>query len=232
MVDEVAASGQGWAMVLGWQAASARRVELLDCSRADGETTLLAAQVTTRSPMGAIALNCAGIVIDGGWLRVLGAGDGGLDGLREWNASLGGLPLTPPLTEALVVAYDALGGFFAINGGQWAAQMGGTYYLSPDGTGWQSLGMGYSGLVQWSMSDALDPFYEPYRWAGWEAEVAALGANEAMLIYPPLGFEMTPLVDRARRPVPARELWTFHHELATQTRALRPGANLQGRLRR
>jgi hypothetical protein len=167
--------------------------------------------------MGAIALHCAALRIDQGWLRILGAGSPLFgSGLREWNAGLGGQALGPPRVGALVVAYDALGGFFAINGGQWTEHLGGTYYLSPDAGGWQSLGMGYSGLVEWSMSAALDPFYEPYRWAGWEAEVAGLGQDQALSIYPPLGFDPMPISERRRGAVPARELWTFHHELARE----------------
>ena len=54
------------------------------------------------------------------------------------------------------MAYDAFRGFFAIN--EWSERLGGTYYLSPDAAGWQPRGMGYSGLVEWSMSSALDRF--------------------------------------------------------------------------
>ena len=182
--------------------------------------------------MGAIAVHCAGIVIDRGWLQILGAGStlfGG--GLREWNASLGGQALDPPLADALVVARDALGGFFAINGGHWPEQIGSTFYLSPDAGGWQSLGMGYSGLVQWSMSEGVDAFYAPYRWPEWEAEVAALGPDEGISIYPPLGFETIPTVERSRRAVPAREHWTFHHELATNADAAHLGSPVELRIR-
>lgn len=45
---------------------------LRDESRAQGE--LLGLQVTTCSPMGALVYRYGGIVMNGGWLRLLGSG--------------------------------------------------------------------------------------------------------------------------------------------------------------
>ena len=45
---------------------------LRDESRAQSE--FFGFQVATRSPMGAFVYGCGGIVIDGGWLRLLGSG--------------------------------------------------------------------------------------------------------------------------------------------------------------
>lgn len=220
-----------WNQVQSWCAASRRLVEIFDCPRIDGEATLLATQVTTRSPMGAVALHCGGIQIDRGWLRFLGAGSvrmGG--GLREWNESLGGRRLEPPIGDALVVAYDALGGWFALNGGRWAERPGGVHYLTPDAGGWQSLDVGYSGLLEWSPSDAVDPFYEGQRWTGWQTDVANLGPDQAISIYPALGFEASPLADRSRMPVPVAELWAFHQEIAQQINDLPEGAEIEFRV--
>ena len=218
-----------WTQVQAWQAASRRPVEILDGRRADGEATLLAAQVTSRSPMGAVALNCGGILIDGGWLRVLGAGNDKIGGgLREWNERLGGARLDPPIGDALIVAYDALGGWFAVNGGRWPDRLGDVRYLTPDATGWQPFDVGYSGLLEWSMSGDLDTFYKGQRWPRWQSEVASLGTDQA-IAYPPLGFEATPVGDRTRRAVPAHELWSFHHEIARQVADLPDGAQIESR---
>jgi hypothetical protein len=220
-----------WAQVRAWQAASRRSVEILDCRRGDGEATLLAAQISTRSPMGAVALQSGGIQIDGGWIRFLGAGNERIGGgLREWNESLGGDRLDPRVGDALLVAYDALGGWFAINGGRWPDRLGGVQYLAPDGTGWQPLDLGYSGLLEWSMSGDLDEFYEGQRWPGWQSEVGSLGPDEAISIYPPLGFQATPVADRLRRAVPALELWGLHQEIARQVADLPEGAQVKFRI--
>jgi hypothetical protein len=232
-LEDLIADGQddAWSQVLTWQSGSRRPVEILECRRADGEATLVAAQVTTRSPMGALALHSGGILIDGGWLRFLGAGNehvGG--GLREWNESLGGSRLDPPVGDALLVAYDALGGWFAINAGRWPGRLGGVQYLNPDATGWQAFDLGYSGLLEWSMSDGLDGFYEGQRWPTWQSEVGSLGPDQAISIYPPLGFQATPIADRSRRAVAARELWGLHQETARQVGDLREGAQIEFRV--
>lgn len=181
--------------------------------------------------MGAIAFHSGGLLVDHGWLRVLGAGHPRIGGgLIEWNAGLGGRPLEPALEAALPVAYDAVGGFFAINAGRWDGEPGAIHYLAPDTGGWEDLGLGYSGLLAWAFSEQRDRFYSEREWPGWEAEVSALGADEALTFYPPLGFEGPPLSERQRRAVPARELWTLAHEIARQLGDVPGGASVSIRV--
>jgi hypothetical protein len=217
-----------WPTVLGWIQASARPVAVEPVVGATGEATLFALQVTTRSPMGAIALRCGGIVIDHGWLRILGAGGGHIgDGLRGWNGLDGAQALQPPLHGALIVAYDAMGGFFVLNGGAWPGDLGSAHYLAPDTYERQDLGLGYSGLLQFTLSDRLDRFYGDLRWPGWEDEVAALAPDSVIHVYPPLGTEPTPIVERSRRPIPAREAWTWYRDFGDQIRGLPDGATVR-----
>src|SRR5262249_12270888 len=63
-----------WPLVQEWIGDASVPVEVLPADAAAGDAALYATQVTTRSPMGAIAHEAAGIFIDNGWLRVLGAG--------------------------------------------------------------------------------------------------------------------------------------------------------------
>lgn len=221
----LAADSDAWRDVA--RQASEAGAEVAAPTSGDGEATLLAAQITTRSPMGAIAFHSGGFLVDHGWLRVLGASSRRIGGgLVAWNESLGGAPLDPSFRDALIVAYDALGGFFAVNGGRWDAAPGATHYLPPDTWAWENLELSYSAWLSWTLSDALRLFYEGMRWPGWEAEVEALGPDEAMAVYPFIGFETTPIADRQRRPVPARELWTLTHRLAREAGELPPGGKV------
>lgn len=97
-----------WPLVQGWLAESALPHEVLPCAREAGERALLEAQVTTRSPMGTIAYQAAGILIDAGWLRFLGAGrhERFPRSLPEWNRGRA--------DGFYLVADDAVGGFFAL----------------------------------------------------------------------------------------------------------------------
>jgi hypothetical protein len=179
--------------------------------------------------MGAIALHSGGLLVDHGWLRILGAGHPRIGGgLREWNG-LGGHPsLDPPLGGALLVAYDAVGGFYAINGGGLPGSAGGAVYFSPDTYDVFDLEMGYSQFVQFACSGDLDRFYTDLRWPGWENDVETLGPDRVLTFQPFLGVEETlALGDRARAAVPAREAWYFFHTMSKGLRDLPPDAKVE-----
>jgi hypothetical protein len=64
-----------WPLVLSWVREARHQVEVLPVERARAEDVLVALQVTTRSPMGALALETGGLLVGGGWLRILGGTD-------------------------------------------------------------------------------------------------------------------------------------------------------------
>jgi hypothetical protein len=213
------AEDDAWPLVLEAVASASRPVEVLPVEASRGEATLFSLQVTTRSEMGAIALRSAGLQVDHGWLRILGAGGGRIgDGLREWNALDGRPSLDPKLEKALIIAYDAVGGFFALNGGAWPGQPGLVHYFAPDTYDRQPFNVGYGAFLQFALTGDVDGFYGNQRWPGWEHEIAALGPDETISMYPFLGFGDKPIVERARKPVPAREAWTFHNAMSEQLR--------------
>ena len=63
----------GITLVREWLEGAVRPAVLLPCDPAVGAQTLLGLQVTTRSPMGAMAFETGGLLVDDGWLRILGA---------------------------------------------------------------------------------------------------------------------------------------------------------------
>lgn len=69
-----------------WLAQSSQPFEVLEPSEARS-SVLVGLQVTTRSPMGAIAYETGGILIDHGWLRIIGSGHSKLPrNIVDWNA--------------------------------------------------------------------------------------------------------------------------------------------------
>jgi hypothetical protein len=195
-------------MVRSWLAEAGHPVELLPCERAAGERALVALQVTTRSPLGALVHESGGVLVDGGWLRVLGAGHARLPrGLDTWN----GAPAGPPRLEgALLVADDAVGGFFAIDGGAFGGEPGNIYYLAPDTLGWEDCGVGYSDWLYWAFTGDLDAFYRNTRWPGWQADLRDLAGDRAFSIYPFPFTKGPPVAERSRRAVPLEELWGLY----------------------
>jgi hypothetical protein len=198
-----------WPMVQGWVADAKHPVEILSPSATAGES-LVAMQTTTRSPLGAVVFHTGGVLIDHGWIRLLGSGHPRLPrSMPRWNFACGMVESnTPP--RAVLIADDVLGGFFALNGGRFAAEGHSVWYYAPDTLRWEDTEKGYSDFVHWSLVGDLDEFYAPYRWAGWQAEAERLAGDEAFSIHPPLSAEGGPIEQRQRGTVPLRELFRLH----------------------
>lgn len=181
-------------------------VRLLEPSDGAGQRVLESLQVTTRSPLGAVAFHTGGILVDRGWLRILGGGSPRLPrALDTWN---GTGAVAPRLDRGLLVADDAIGGFFA-----WFRQPQTLHYLAPDTARWEDLRLGYSDWLSWCFTERLAQFYEGLRWDGWADEVEPLYGDRALSLYPPLCAEGPPIARRSRRGVPIGELWELAIEL-------------------
>ena len=72
-------------LIRDWIGAAENQCDVLPPSNAN-EDVLLEIQVTTRSPLGALAYETGGVLVDHGWLRFLGSGHPKLRRtLSEWN---------------------------------------------------------------------------------------------------------------------------------------------------
>lgn len=207
LVDE---DGAGKERVQALLARAVRPAQWLDCEAAHGEATLLKLQLDTRSALGALAHGSGGLVVDSGWLRVLGAGCPALPrDLAGWNklGEPGGR-----LPGALLIADDAVGGFFALNQGGLLGNPGDVCWLSPRTLEWEGLGIGYDGFLEWALCGELVAFYAPWRFAGWEDAVKTLGGGEAFAFEPFAAVDGVPLGERKRVPTPLDTLWTQHSD--------------------
>ncbi|MBH8558219.1 DUF2625 domain-containing protein [Hymenobacter negativus] len=201
----------GWELVQVWIKAAKNNVQVLPRTAAKADSALLAAQVTTRSPMGAVIYETGGIIVAGGWLRILGSGSRFLNrDMMGWNKG--------KQQGLLLVADDVLGGFFAINGGAFGqASLGKMYYLAPDGLEWEPLEFGYSDFLVFCFSGNLDKFYDGLQWKGWQKEIAQLDGDHGIFCLPPLFTkEGKDLNKVSRKPVPIAELWGLHNDFRQQ----------------
>lgn len=165
-------------------------------------------QLTERSTTGAIAARTGGVIVDSGWLRVLGAGSAGLPGLAQSAAGEPGGP-------HLVIALDAIGGRFAVDGGGLGVGPGEVCYWGPDTLAWSGIGGGYSAFIAWALGGGLTDFYGSLRWKGWQDDTRPLRPDEGWALYPPPFAEQgqdTNAVSRA--VVPLAELHEFYAEAA------------------
>lgn len=200
----------GIELVQDWATEATNPVEFLPVERADGEWTLVVLQITSRSPMGALALETGGLLVDHGWLRVLGGGGRRMPrSLTTWNH------LDDPegqhrLPGACLVGDDVIGGFFAIDGGGLTGTEGNLHYFAPETLEWEDMEVGYSHWLRWTMTGDLADFYGEYRWPGWERDVARLSPDRSYSLYPFPCAEGPPLAERDRSDVPVEELWQLY----------------------
>ena len=199
-----------WPEVQEWIAGATNAVEVLPVDRANREAALLGIQVTTRSPMGAIVYETGGLLIDHGWLRILGSGHSRLPrSLASWNEgrTMFGRGESPGY---LLVADDVLGGFFAINGGSLGQKMGSLFYFAPDSNEWEGMDIGYSQFLMWCLQGDIAGYYGDQRWPGWKEEISTLGGDQAISVFPFLSAKGPPIGERHRGVVPIAELFTLH----------------------
>jgi hypothetical protein len=210
----LAAPDPAWPLIQSWITGASNPVEVLPPNVASRGESLLALQVTVGSVLGAIVYETGGLLVDHGWVRVLGSGHPRLTrSVASWN--YGRTIRRPGETPSFVlVADDVLGGFFAINGGAFAAEPGHVCYWAPDTLAWESLGIPHSQFVLWLLEGDLARFYEGSRWDGWQTEVGALSGDMACSFYPFLFAEAASIDARSRMPVPIEELYRLHLDSA------------------
>lgn len=196
-----------WPLVREWISRAPNQVEVLDASEPERSQALEELQVTTRSPMGAVVYETGGLFIDGGWLRILGSGHPRLPRtLPAWNKARN-CNQGDSSQALLLVADDAVGGSFAINGGAFDGPRGHVYYFAPDTLAWESLDRGYSDFLCWALSGDLATFYQAHRWPEWSEDASALAGDKGFSIYPFLWTRGPPVANRSRRVVPMAEIF-------------------------
>ena len=207
-----------WDLIQEWLQEAINSYEVLPRDAKRAETELLNAQITTRSPMGAILYETGGILINGGWIRLLGSGSERLDrGMFQWNKGKTFEDYGQP-PAFLLVADDILGGLFAINGGAFGQDdLGQIYYLAPDTLSWEPMNCGYSEFVCWTLEGDIDLFYEPYYWKGWQEEVPKLNGNQVFSFFPFLWTKEGQQIEAvSRKIVPIEESYRLTMDMQRQ----------------
>ncbi|MFD1553645.1 hypothetical protein DNU06_17120 [Putridiphycobacter roseus] len=206
----------GWLIVLDLFNNATNKVEVLTKDNGKADAAIYNCQVTTRSPMGAIIYETGGILVDNGWIRILGSGNEKIQrNLPEWNK---GKSIAEYGQQApyLLVADDVIGGFFAINGGEFGDDLGQLYYFAPDCLSWEPMEMGYSDFIRWTFNGNLEQFYEGFRWENYKEELEKLNWNNVFGFYPFLHTEYDNINDLSRKPISIEEIWNLQLEMKKQ----------------
>jgi hypothetical protein len=164
-----------WPEVSAAVAAAPYPVQVLPGDPDRAATCLATLGVTTRSWLGAVVANAGGLLVDHGWVRVLGCGYDRLpDVVAEADAEAG----------VLTVGYDVMGGQFVWRQDEPDAKPT-VHYFGPDDLGWLDLEQGYGEWLNAILGGALTRFYDTLRWPGWQAETEALRLDEGFSVWPP-----------------------------------------------
>jgi hypothetical protein len=217
-VDElVNKTDPGWTLVKDWIKSAKNKVEILAVDTLKAKDALHKIQVTTRSPMGAVVYMTGGLLIDDGWIRILGSGNPKLSRtLPDWNKGksfkeFGETPLF------LLIADDAVGGFYLLNGGGLGKDLGKVYYFSPDNLEYEPLDITYTEFLHFCFNNDLDKFYEGNRWTKWRDEVSKLDGDKVFNFYPFLWTKEGKDINKnSRKAVPVEEQYSLNLEMRKQ----------------
>jgi len=207
----------GWTLVKQWIDSAKNKVEILPVDTVKAKDALYKIQVTTRSPMGAVVFMTGGLLIDKGWIRILGSGNSKLNRtLPEWNKGKAFKEYGQP-APFLLIADDVIGGFFLLNGGGLGKDLGKVYYFSPDNLEYEPLDLTYTEFLRFCLNNSLDEFYKGYRWTNWEEEVAALSGDKIFNFFPTLWTkEGKDINNVSRKAVPVEEQYSLNLEFRKQ----------------
>lgn len=207
----------GWAVVEKWIKAAKNKVEILPADTTKAIDALHKTQVTTRSPMGAIIYMTGGLLVDDGWIRILGSGNARLDRtLPDWNKrkafnEFGDAP------AYLLIADDAVGGFFLLNGGALGKDVGKVYYFAPDNLEFEPMDLSYSEFLLFCFNNDLDKFYKGNRWTKWREDVKKLDGNYVYNFVPFLWTKEGKDINKnKRKAVPVEEQFSLNLDFRKQ----------------
>ena len=200
-----------WPLVQKWIDSAKNKVEVLGVDSAKAKEALYLTQVSTYATLGAVIYNTGGIMIDNGWLRILGSGNQRLNrSVPEWNK---GKTIAEYGDKApyLLIADDAVGGFFAINYGAFGEDLKHVFYLAPNSLQWEPLGLGYTEFIRFCFDSDLSTFYKGLRWSTWNQFIANLDGNKSYSFRPYLWSEGGMDIEKCtRKLVATEELFKFN----------------------
>jgi len=204
----------GWPVVKGWIGEAKNKIEVLPCERKNADDALVESRLNTRSLMGAIVYETGGLLIENGWIRILGAGCERMKrSLPAWNkgktfSEYGEIP------PYMLMADDAVGGLFAINGGLLGDDKGKIYYFAPDTLAWEPLDIDYSQFLMFCFASDIGRFYSNLRWQGWENDIKQLSPDYAYTFYPYLWTKQGKDINTvSKKAIPVQELYDFNMEM-------------------
>jgi len=212
-IDELKKPGKdSWLRIEMMVEHAKNKVEILAPDSEKASVALLQSQFTTGTNLGSVIYYSGGILVDGGWIRILGSGNKRLSrSVPEWNAGKISAMRNSEMFY-LLIADDVMGGLFAVKASSVneVETVGQVFYFGPNSLSWQSTGLSYGGFLHFCFNGNLKEFYEDFRWKGWQEEVAVLDANSVISCYPLLWTREGLQLKANRKQVGIQSQWNLY----------------------
>lgn len=159
------------------------------------------------SMLASFILHSGGMVVDHGWIRVLGSGcTDFMRGFKDWNRGK-----SKPGKDGsyyLLVADDVVGGFFGIKMSPGAnPDKAKVWYLGASNLQWVNTGIDYPTFLKFCFVGDMKGFYYDYRWDGWQEEVSKFSQRHTIGCYPELWTRETRVQESNRKVLDVATLW-------------------------
>lgn len=109
-----------------------------------------------------------------------------------------------------IVAYDVVGGIFALEVDDKDKINNSIWYFAPDTLEWESLEMNYAQFVAWVFQGNTDEFYEYMRWETWGNDCEKVSLEQGVLIYPFLWASECDIEKASKKVVPIEEIFSLN----------------------
>ena len=77
---------RGWQVISQWSSNASNKIEILPKDDLRADSALYKTQLEANTPLGALVYGCGGILVEDGWLRILGSGCKQFDrSISDWN---------------------------------------------------------------------------------------------------------------------------------------------------
>jgi hypothetical protein len=203
-----------WWLILDMAVNTGGRFKILPRNPKNAEHCIIELGQSVASIMGAVTYESGGIIIDGGWLRVLGSGSEKLKrNIIDWN--IGRSYDAGETPGYIMFADDVIGGLYALNGTELGGDTGKVYYLPPSTLKWESMGITLHGFMEACFFGDLEINYTMTRWNDWQTDCANTTGDEVIFFDPPL-WEEQPLNinNRKRRVISSEKAYTLFLDAA------------------
>lgn len=208
--DPSIATDYNWRRIQKWNEMSKNQVRMFAPDTARARFSLNQSNIDPNSTLAAFVYHCGGMVVDSGWLRILGSGCPEFKrGLSDWNN--GKKPQANDSEQYLLVADDVIGGFFALAvSANVRLENAIVNYKGPHDLRWTPTGMRYSDFLRFCFFGQIREFYSDFRWKGWSSEIQSVNEQQVISCYPLLWTREGKEIKANRKVMPIQRLWDLY----------------------